>query len=208
MMPTPSAGVKPWNGNMNPVMLVAAVVSQKKAVIGAKRLAASSPYRTTKPAPIAARLIATWIKVKVARSKSIVRLPLEFEPGPTVAQRVRPIRSFGILARSFGKVIRWGGVRRRDGSAVKILVTGSSGHLGEALVRTLQSTSHEIAGVDLIESPFTSHVGSIADRAFVRRCMHGVGAVLHTATLHKPHVGTHSRQDFVDTNVTGTLHLL
>jgi nucleoside-diphosphate-sugar epimerase len=32
--------------------------------------------------------------------------------------------------------------------------------------------------------------------------------VIHAATLHKPHVATHSRQDFVDTNITGTLHLL
>src|SRR3546814_20851110 len=27
-------------------------------------------------------------------------------------------------------------------------------------------------------------------------------------SLHKPHVATHSRQDFVDTNITGTLNLL
>ena len=38
--------------------------------------------------------------------------------------------------------------------------------------------------------------------------MSGVDAVIHTATLHKPHIETHSRQDFVDTNVTGTLNLL
>ena len=38
--------------------------------------------------------------------------------------------------------------------------------------------------------------------------MTGADAVLHTATLHKPHVGTHARQEFVDTNVTGTLVLL
>jgi nucleoside-diphosphate-sugar epimerase len=38
--------------------------------------------------------------------------------------------------------------------------------------------------------------------------MAGVGIVLHAATLHKPHVATHSRQDFVDTNITGTLNLL
>ena len=33
-------------------------------------------------------------------------------------------------------------------------------------------------------------------------------AVIHTATLHKPHVATHSKQAFVDTNITGTLNLL
>lgn len=33
-------------------------------------------------------------------------------------------------------------------------------------------------------------------------------AVVHAATLHKPHVVTHSWQDFIDTNVTGTLVLL
>jgi nucleoside-diphosphate-sugar epimerase len=38
--------------------------------------------------------------------------------------------------------------------------------------------------------------------------MRGVQAVLHAATLHKPHVATHGRQDFVDTNITGTLNLL
>ena len=38
--------------------------------------------------------------------------------------------------------------------------------------------------------------------------MRAVDAVIHTATLHKPHVATHARQDFVNTNITGTLHLL
>jgi UDP-glucose 4-epimerase len=91
---------------------------------------------------------------------------------------------------------------------MKILVTGSSGHLGEALIRTLQTTDHEFIGIDIIPSAFTDHVGSIADRAFVKQCMQGVEAVLHTATLHKPHIITHSYQDFVDTNITGTLNLL
>jgi nucleoside-diphosphate-sugar epimerase len=89
-----------------------------------------------------------------------------------------------------------------------ILVTGSAGHLGEAMVRTLQSTSHEVVGLDRVASPYTSTVGSIADRSQVKRCMRGVDAVVHAATLHKPHVVTHRRQDFVDTNITGTLHLL
>ena len=33
-------------------------------------------------------------------------------------------------------------------------------------------------------------------------------AVLHTATLHKPHVATHTRQYFIDVNLSGTLLLL
>jgi nucleoside-diphosphate-sugar epimerase len=91
---------------------------------------------------------------------------------------------------------------------MKIFVTGSSGHLGEALCRVLIDMSHEVTGVDLVRSDFTNQVGSIVDREHVRGSMKGVEAVLHTATLHKPHVGTHSRQSFVDTNITGTLNLL
>jgi nucleoside-diphosphate-sugar epimerase len=91
---------------------------------------------------------------------------------------------------------------------MRILVTGSSGHLGEALVRTLQDAGHEAIGVDVVEGPFTHRIGSIADRAFVRRCITGVATVFHPATLHKPHVATHSRQAFLDVNLTGTLNLL
>lgn len=90
----------------------------------------------------------------------------------------------------------------------RVLVTGSAGHLGEALVRVLRDEGREVVGVDLLESAFTDLVGSVADREFVRRCVGGATTVLHTATLHKPHVGTHTRQDFVGTNISGTLGLL
>jgi nucleoside-diphosphate-sugar epimerase len=89
-----------------------------------------------------------------------------------------------------------------------ILVTGSTGHLGEALVRTLRAAGRAVRGVDRLASPFTDVVGSIVDRDVVDRCMTDIDAVIHTATLHKPHVATHSRHDFVDTNLTGTLNLL
>jgi len=65
-----------------------------------------------------------------------------------------------------------------------------------------------VVGLDLVASPFTSYVGSVADRSHVNQCLHGADAVLHTATLHKPHAVTHTRHDFVDTNITGTLNLL
>jgi len=90
---------------------------------------------------------------------------------------------------------------------VRILVTGSSGHLGAGLTRVLRDEDHEVIGLDVLDSP-TSVVGSIVDRACVRRSMAGVDAVVHCATLHKPHVGTHDRADFVEVNITGTLNLL
>lgn len=89
-----------------------------------------------------------------------------------------------------------------------VLITGSAGHLGEAILRTLRRRGSPIRGVDLKPSSFTDAIGSIVDPAFVRRHMEGVTAVIHTATLHKPHVATHSKRDFIDTNVTGTLNLL
>lgn len=91
---------------------------------------------------------------------------------------------------------------------MRVLVTGSSGHLGEALVRVLGAEGIDVVGLDVLGSPHTSAVGSIADRGFVRRSMAGADAVIHAATLHKPHVGSHTRRDFVDTNITGTLNLL
>lgn len=93
-----------------------------------------------------------------------------------------------------------------------VLVTGSAGHLGEALMRKLRDSQHHsrrpARGIDIKPSAFTDRIGSIADRRFVHECMDGVGAVLHSATLHKPHIDTYSRQDFVETNIIGTLNLL
>jgi UDP-glucose 4-epimerase len=89
-----------------------------------------------------------------------------------------------------------------------VLVTGSSGHLGEALMRTLKASGRAAVGLDVIPGPFTDEIGSIVDRPCVKRCMDGVDTVLHAATLHKPHVATHSRAKFVETNVLGALILL
>ena len=84
------------------------------------------------------------------------------------------------------------------------LVTGSSGHLGEALMRTLRDAGRRAVGLDIAPGPFTDVVGSIADRERVAGAMSGAQAVLHAAALHKPHVGTHAREAFIETNVLGT----
>jgi len=91
---------------------------------------------------------------------------------------------------------------------MKTLVTGSSGHLGEALVRTLSAAGHDVTGMDVKPSAHTGVVGSVDDMETVHACMRGVDTVYHAATLHKPHVATHSMQQFIDTNVSGTLKLL
>jgi UDP-glucose 4-epimerase len=62
------------------------------------------------------------------------------------------------------------------GCKMTVLVTGSAGHLGEALMRGLLAAGRPALG--------------------------------HAASLHKPHVATHTCQDFIDANVTGTLILL
>jgi UDP-glucose 4-epimerase len=89
-----------------------------------------------------------------------------------------------------------------------VLVTGSAGHLGEALMRSLRAAGRPALGLDIKASPFTDRVGSICDRRFVRQTMKGVRAVIHAASLHKPHVATHPCEDFININVTGTLILL
>src|ERR1700682_5468591 len=91
---------------------------------------------------------------------------------------------------------------------MKILVTGSSGHLGEALMHLLRERGTDVLGTDILPSYFTDIIGSVADRSFVKKCMKGITHVLHTATLHKPHVISHNRHQFINTNITGTLNLL
>lgn len=90
----------------------------------------------------------------------------------------------------------------------KVLITGSAGHLGEALAWTLSKQCKSVVGIDIKASPYTTHLGSLTDAELVAEVMDGVDTVFHVATLHKPHVVTHSKQDFIDTNVSGTQTLL
>ncbi|CAM3801507.1 NAD-dependent epimerase/dehydratase family protein [Xenorhabdus thuongxuanensis] len=90
----------------------------------------------------------------------------------------------------------------------KILVTGSSGHLGAALVITLRQRGFDVISIDIKPSNTTDIVGSITDKKFINSCMRDVDSVIHTATLHKPHIVTHSYEKFIETNVLGTLNIL
>ena len=61
----------------------------------------------------------------------------------------------------------------------RVLVTGSAGHLGEALVRVLRAQGRDVVGLDLLGSPFTTVTGPVTARDVVRRCLASVGAGLH-----------------------------
>jgi UDP-glucose 4-epimerase len=93
---------------------------------------------------------------------------------------------------------------------VNILVTGSSGWLGQTLVPRLARDGHRVVGLDPDAGPTTVVVGSVVDRALVRRIIRdeGIEAIVHAAARHKPHIETHDNSEFVAVNVQGTLNLL
>jgi UDP-glucose 4-epimerase len=90
----------------------------------------------------------------------------------------------------------------------RVLVTGSSGQLGGEICRQLRARKAEVIGLDLVAGAETSAVGSVTDRALVAPLVASVDAVIHTASLHAPHVPVRSKEEFLATNVTGTLVLL
>lgn len=93
-------------------------------------------------------------------------------------------------------------------SGMRTLVTGSSGHLGEALVRTLRARGADVVGLDMRPSKFTDVVGSVTDADLVREVMAGVEVVFHMAALHKPQLAFLPSSAFVDTNIGGTQTML
>lgn len=90
---------------------------------------------------------------------------------------------------------------------MRVLLTGSSGYIGEAVARRLEDEA-EVLGLDSRPGPFTTHIGDIGDRGIVETLLVGVEAVIHTASLHAPHVGHETPAAFEQTNVRGTRNLL
>jgi len=91
---------------------------------------------------------------------------------------------------------------------MRIIVTGSSGYLGSNLVRTFRAQQHDVVGIDILESNETTVVGSITDKYLMEKVLRGADTIIHSAALHKLHLNTHSKQQFIDVNITGTQNLL
>lgn len=91
----------------------------------------------------------------------------------------------------------------------KVVVTGSSGKLGREIVKKLREKDYEVLGIDLIPSETTHGLFDIRDRKLMENITKGYDAIIHTAALHGKHTDlNYPREEFIETNITGTLNLL
>jgi len=88
-----------------------------------------------------------------------------------------------------------------------VLVTGSAGRIGQAVVAELQARGHKVRGFDRVATPGCDDmiVGNLADAAAVERAMNGAGTLIHLAA-------TPDDADFLSelapNNVIGVYHVL
>lgn len=78
--------------------------------------------------------------------------------------------------------------------------------MGRALFGALAGP-HEVVGVDRVPFATTRLVGDFTDARLMREALEGVEAVVHTASLHAPHVGVVDESEFARVNVDGVQRL-
>src|SRR5258708_837835 len=93
---------------------------------------------------------------------------------------------------------------------MRVLLTGSSGWLGQTLALRLKQRGHEVVGLDVRPRPHTSVAASVCDRVAIHRILADgeTTAIVHAAALHKPDIVRFPADEFVSVNVRGTLTLL
>ena len=90
---------------------------------------------------------------------------------------------------------------------MRVLVTGAAGLIGSGVAARL-AVDHDVVGLDLRPGKQVSIVGDCHDVAEWRHRLGTIDAIVHTAALHAPHVGSRSDADFHRTNVEATARLL
>ena len=103
---------------------------------------------------------------------------------------------------------------------MKILLTGSSGLLGTAVLNEAkrfgkeQHRELEFVGLDTRESTFAPssslvfHKGSFTDGALIEKILPGCDAIIHTAAYHGRFLATHTPTEFVEVNAGGLATLM
>lgn len=91
---------------------------------------------------------------------------------------------------------------------MRVVVTGSSGRVGRAIVARLRADGHAVVGLDRAPASTTDVVADLGDGGALRRALAGTQTVVHAAALHAPHVGVLPDAEFQRINVDGTRVLL
>ncbi|MEM8860134.1 MAG: NAD(P)-dependent oxidoreductase [Chloroflexota bacterium] len=90
---------------------------------------------------------------------------------------------------------------------MRVLVTGSSGHIGSAVAAYVRQSA-DVVGLDVRPGAETTVVGSIEDRPLLQEIVPNVDGIIHCAAFLTPHVGVVPEDRFTDVNVHGTENLL
>ncbi|UQZ82624.1 dTDP-glucose 4,6-dehydratase [Paenibacillus konkukensis] len=97
---------------------------------------------------------------------------------------------------------------------MNVLVTGSSGLVGSAVMGLLSREGHNVVGFDQKTSPLTEHftveTGDLCDFPRLASIIqkHGIDAIVHSGGISHPHAGEISPYETVRTNIVGTTTIL
>ncbi len=86
-------------------------------------------------------------------------------------------------------------------------MTGTSGQIG-SVIASMLSKDHTVIGIDLSPGKYTTQEGNITNRDFIYSVTQDIDTVIHTSSLHAPHLKEYPAESFVKTNIDGTRHLL
>ncbi len=89
-----------------------------------------------------------------------------------------------------------------------ILLTGSGGRVGQAILARLQSAAITVSTFDRNETTRPTWLGDVADSKLLDQALRGMDAVIHTAALHAPHVGNVDDAEFERINIDATKTLI
>ena len=95
--------------------------------------------------------------------------------------------------------------------SLHVLVTGSAGRVGQAVVAELQTRGHAVRGFDRVPTPSLPDaiIGDVTDAAAVQRAMAGVHSLIHLAAVPDD-VDTPRAvlEELFPANVTGLYHVM